>query len=116
MGPFTEMRDRLRSGEFNFTHLDAAQLVKHAFGIVTQAKRKAKKPSLVYIYAEPNELSGRPISESTQTHHREEILQFAEAVAGAEVSFSAISYREWLALLNGEASLHAQRIMTKFNP
>lgn len=116
MRPYTDMRDQLRSGEVQFKYLDASQLVKHAFGLVTDAARKTRQPALVYIYAEPTDLAGRLIPESSHAMHRAAISQFASAVAGAEVSFSAISYREWLGLFFGEAALHAQRILKKFAP
>lgn len=116
MKPFEDMRDRLRSGASRFEYLDATQLVKHAFGLVTDARRKARQPALVYIYAEPTEISGRPISEVARLQHRSEIAQFAEAVAGAEVKFSVTSYREWLKLMQGDAAHHAARVETAFHP
>jgi hypothetical protein len=91
------MRDRLRAATEQFEFLDAAQLVKHAFGLVTDGRRKTKQPYLVYLFAEPQEYQGRPIGEDIKQKHREEIARFAAAVAGAEVGFGAISYREWLA-------------------
>lgn len=116
MKPFELMRDRLRSGEMKFEFLDAAQLVKHAFGLVTDAKRKGKQPALVYIFAEPSELSGRQIPESSWSQHRAEVAEFAEAVAGAQVKFSSVSYKEWLALFHRDAALHAQRVLDAFSP
>lgn len=116
MKPFEVVRDRLRSGELQFEYLDAAQLVKHAFGLVTDARRKARQPALVYIYAEPTEISGRPISEVARLQHRSEIDRFAEVVAGAEVKFVSISYREWLRLSRGEAADHAARVISAFHP
>ncbi|SEP49339.1 hypothetical protein SAMN02990966_07293 [Rhodospirillales bacterium URHD0017] len=55
MDRFAAMRDALRSGELCFRHLDAAHLVKHAFGLVTEAWRLSRRPVLFYFYAEPNE-------------------------------------------------------------
>src|SRR6202008_4644116 len=52
MKRFERMRDRLRSKEETFEHLDAAQLVKHAFGLVTTARRRGLTPALFYIFAE----------------------------------------------------------------
>ena len=116
MKPFTTMRDALRSGEMKFKYLDAAQLVKHAFGLVTDAKRKSKQPALVYLYAEPAMLSGRTLPQSVHSEHRAEISEFAAAVEGAEVHFSAVSYREWLGSFQDEAALHAQRVVDAFSP
>src|SRR5690606_9468810 len=39
MQGYCALRDRLRSGELAFEHLDAAQLVKHALGLRTEAKK-----------------------------------------------------------------------------
>lgn len=116
MGPYTEMRDKLRSGDVQFQYLDAAQLVKHAFGLVTEAKRKSIQPALVYLYAEPPHRSGRAIRPSAFDEHRGEIASFAAAVAGAEVQFISISYREWLATFQGEAIPHGQRVQEMFEP
>ena len=85
----------LRSPGEHFQFLDAVQLVKHAFGLVTAGRRKNKRPYLVYLFAEPEECSGRAISDIDKRAHREEILRFTEAVSGAEVGFGATSYREW---------------------
>jgi hypothetical protein len=96
MVPYESLRDKLRSRSEQFQFLDAVQLVKHAFGLVTQARRNAKKPFLVYLYAEPKERAGKAIDEKSKEGHRAEIARFAEATKGAEVQFGAISYREWL--------------------
>jgi len=94
MGPYEIIRDRLRSRSVRFEFLDAAQLVKHAFGLVTEGRRKRKRPYLVYLLAEPAECAGRAIDNSRRLGHRKEIASFATAAAGAEVAFAATSYRE----------------------
>ena len=53
MAPFERLRDDLASGEVQFECLDAAQLVKHAFGVRTQANKRGKRATLIYLYAEP---------------------------------------------------------------
>jgi hypothetical protein len=117
MGPFERMRDQLRADGALFQTLDAAQLVKHAFGLVTDARRKSKKPHLHYLYAEPVARAGKPISDQLMQTHRQEIGQFATAVAGADVGFSACSYREWLATWTGpDLSRHAGRLREVFAP
>ncbi|HXX92750.1 MAG TPA: hypothetical protein VEN81_03900 [Planctomycetota bacterium] len=95
MGSFEAMRDLLRSGELRYEHLDATQLVKHAFGLVTESKRsQGKHPVLVYLYEEPKKHS----SEAKIKLHREEIASFQKAVAGAAVSFVPVRWRDWLVL------------------
>lgn len=119
MGPFERMRDELRSGAMEFEYLDAAQLVKHAFGLVTDAGRRARKPVLFYLFAEPEQLADKPIPPTTFRKHREEVRQFAEAVSGAEVAFAASSYREWLdTWLSADEAVadHAKRIVAAFGP
>ncbi len=49
MAPFERMRDQLRGGDVRFGFLDAAQLVKHAFGLVSDARRKSLAAALLYI-------------------------------------------------------------------
>lgn len=119
MTPYEIMRDRLRSGEARFIHLDAAQLVKHAFGLVTDARRSQRRPILYYIFAEPLERNARPIPDAARSAHRLEIAAFAAAVAGGEVAFAAASYREWLASWpsNNVALLeHREAILAGFQP
>ncbi len=113
LGPFERMRDTLRSPGEHFRFLDAAQLVKHAFGLVTEGRRKEKRPYLVYLFAEPKEYTAKRQS------HRQEIAPFAEAVKGAEVGFGAISYREWLGTwpdANSELVSHRDAILERFQP
>lgn len=119
MAPYETMRDKLRSGVERFELLDAVQLVKHAFGLVTEGRRKRKRPYLVYLFAEPTEYAGRPIDDSSRRRHRDEIARFAAAVTGAEVGFAAISYREWLdswPKSDSELAAHHAAILKHFNP
>jgi hypothetical protein len=116
MQPFTRMRDALRRGEIAFTHLDAAQLVKHAFGLITEARRIGKTPVLLYLYAEPAMRSARVIPSDMLVRHRDEIARFATAIEAAAVRFSACTYRDWLAEWAGDAKHHADALMTRFQP
>lgn len=119
MQPFERMRDRLRSGEVRFEYLDAAQLVKHAFGLVTDGRRRALRPALHYMYAEPEHLRGSLLTSEAFEAHRREIDQFSAFVSGAEVEFAASSYREWFAHWDRDQpalTAHAQAILTAFQP
>lgn len=119
MGPYEALKEELRSRPEEFQHLDAAQLIKHAFGIVTEARRKAKRPYLIYLFAEPEERLGIPICPTSKQKHREEISRFSKATRGAEVEFGALSYREWLAQWP-ESDLrvvhHRRAILARFAP
>ena len=76
------MRDALRSDAAGFRRLDAAQLVKHAFGLRSAAHRDAhegKIPVLVYLYAEPVSWpDGAAVPREAIVAHRAEIARFAE--------------------------------------
>ena len=119
MAPYEAMRDHLRSGEKAFDFLDAAQLVKHAFGLVTDAKRKGKTAVLLYLFAEPPSLKGRALRQKKFVRHRLEIAEFAKAVAGSAVQFRALSYRDWLsswAYQPVPIVEHGRAILQRFDP
>lgn len=98
MGGYEAVRDSLRDGRDDFRHLDAAQLVKHALGLRTAAENAGRRPVLVYLHAEPKAWpDGRPIADDEHRAHGDEIARFAAAVAGDEVAFLALSYRQLLA-------------------
>lgn len=118
MAPYERMRDALRSGAECFEYLDGAQLVKHAFGLVTDGLRKGKLPVLVYLFAEPAELNGNPIPATAFAGHRKEISRFAQLVADATVKFHALSYREWFETWpqDGPVAAHAAALVRRFKP
>jgi hypothetical protein len=95
MLPFERMRDALSDSSIKFQHLDAVQLVKHAFGIRTQAAKSKRQAALVYVYGEACAWpDSKKINEADIRRHREEVSRFSDMVSGAEVKFSALSYRE----------------------
>jgi hypothetical protein len=118
MQGFCRLRDALRSGDIRFQHLDAAQLVKHAYGLVTDAGRLKRRPLLFYLFAEPPERAGRVIAAEHRLRHRAEISMFASAVSGDEVEFCSASYREWLGSWpsTGDVRRHADALVERFNP
>lgn len=117
MKPFEQMRDTLREDPTLYQFLDAAQLVKHAFGLVTDSKRKSKRSHLHYLFAEPATRGDKVIPMSALQQHRLEIADFSRRVSCADVSFSACSYREWLIEWRGGAvESHATRLLAAFNP
>ncbi len=84
---FLEMK-RLVQGPRSYRWLDAAQLVKHAFGLAfTFGKRPA---TLLYLFWEPS----NPEAYSAFSEHRAEVTRFAKSIAGGEPRFVAISYPE----------------------
>ncbi|RVK16958.1 hypothetical protein [Sinorhizobium meliloti] len=125
MERYCRLRDDLRSNAVDFHRLDVAQLIKHAFGLRTRVHRDSgahgKKPLLLYLYAEPISWpDGRLIPAAQIAAHRNEISLFAERVAGDEVSFAALSYREllnaWRNSKDMNVRAHADVIMATFKP
>jgi hypothetical protein len=117
MGPFERLRDELRSGNEVFKYLDAVQLVKHAFGLITEGRKKSKRPYLLYLYVEPSQLSGVAIPEAKLEEHRQEIERFSTVVKGAEVQFYAVTYRSWLEswlLERDDLAEHRSRVVDRF--
>lgn len=86
-GYFREML-RLVDAPESYVWLDAAQLIKHAFGLARCfADRQV---TLLYLYWEP----ANPDAAPEFAAHRQEILAFAERVAGSTPEFRAMSYPE----------------------
>lgn len=118
MAPYERLRDTLRDGSESFQFLDAAQLVKHAFGLVTQARRLGKQPALVYLFAEPKVLSGKPIPSECFHRHRAEAERFRTATENAEVTFHAIAYRSWFgtwADVHPDVLAHREALLRAFD-
>lgn len=86
-GYFREML-RLLDEPDSYRWLDAAQLIKHAFGLAgTFGQRPA---TLLYLFWEPANPSASPVF----AEHRREIAAFAERVAGSMPVFKTLSYPE----------------------
>jgi hypothetical protein len=101
LAPFGGIRDRLTSGSLSYECLDAAQLVKHAFGLHTQAAKRNKKAMLVYLFAEPDRWpeDGRAIGRERHERHAAEAADFAKAVEGSDVPVRLCTYRALLAAM-----------------
>lgn len=125
MNRFNQVRDGLQDGSIVFKHLNATQLVKHAYGLRTAVHRqiitKSKLPILVYLYAEPKFWSdGRKILSKDIHLHQQEIADFAEMVRGEEVKFLALSYQQlldtWRQSPTASICTHADAINERFAP
>jgi hypothetical protein len=87
--------ERLATENERYRHLDAAQLVKHVFGLgLCFAEREV---TLLYLYWEPRD--AEQFVELRQ--HREEVARFADDVNGARPAFKALSYRDLWRSWNG---------------
>jgi hypothetical protein len=119
MGPFEAMRDTLSAGR-RFAFLDAAPLVKHAFGLRTQGHRSGRQAVLCYLYAEPHAFpGGRTISAHAIQAHRDELATFTAEVSatGADVAFCSLSYAQLVDHWAGEPQLahHAAALAARFD-
>ena len=84
-GYFREML-RLIQEPDHYVWLDAAQLIKHAFGL---ARTFGGRPvTLLYLYWEP----ANPSADRVFADHRREIADFAARVAGSTPAFRAMTY------------------------
>lgn len=86
---FAEM-GRLLQEPRTYRWLDAAQLVKHAYGLMRAFSDHSAPVTLLYLYWEPMNPGVSPIF----AEHRDEIDRFARAVAEERLSFAAMSYPE----------------------
>lgn len=107
------MRDTLRRNPRRYRHLDAAQLVKHAFGLVSEGRRIWKVPVLLYLYAEPADARG---GIDAFAEHRTELADFSGSVSKSNVRFAACTWRDWLGLFEGRTADHANRLIERFRP
>lgn len=121
MKPYETMREALSNDSIRFERLDAAQLVKHALRLRTQAKKRCKSAALLYLYAEPHAWPyGTPVTAAARAAHADEIEKFARQVAGAEVAFRSCSYTELLASMldcgDVQVARHAEMVAGTFQP
>jgi Restriction Endonuclease associating with ARP len=86
-GWFKEML-RLMDEPRAYDWLNAAQLIKHAFGL--DHSFPGKPVTLLYLFWEPAETEGHPVF----TEHRREIDDFSKRISGSGPQFRAMSYPE----------------------
>lgn len=89
-GWFREL-SRLRDEPGAYAQLDAAQLVKHAFGLWNTWP--GASVTLLYLYWEPLDCAEHPILSA----HRAELESFARRIEGVGPSFRALPYSQLLA-------------------
>ncbi len=125
MGRYEQVRDDLKNGKLLFRHLDAAQLIKHAFGLRTSVQPgkayAGKRPVLFYLFAEPSAWpDGPPIPAASLQCHLDEIGEFAARTAGGEVDFRYCSYSEllqsWAQAEDVGLIAHAKAVAERFAP
>jgi hypothetical protein len=94
--------------------LDAAQLIKHAFGLARTYS--GRHSVLLYLFWEPSNARSFPIFRQ----HREEIAEFSHRVQGSSPAFSAMSYDElWQEWADADPpawlSEHLARLRTRYD-
>jgi hypothetical protein len=98
MARFGTLRKALTEGRQTFRQLDGVTLIKQAYALRTQAVKRARGAVLVYLHAEPqNWASGKPVEPAAILRHRSEVISFARAVKGDDVTFVALTWAELLA-------------------
>jgi hypothetical protein len=123
MRRYEELCESLLRGSSTFMHLDAAQLMKHAFALRTAVQigsRAGKRAVLLYLFAEPKAWpNGRAIPEDDVARHRSEISAFAEKVEGDEINFVSCSYGELLACWDASddegLKQHASKVRERYD-
>lgn len=113
MAPWQALRNALRDAPRQFRHIDAAQLVKHALGLASEARRmgEGKAPILVYLHAEPES-----VDQAAIIRHRVEAASLAAMVQGAWVRLVVCRWRDWLEAWQGPVQGHAQAVLSRFAP
>lgn len=114
MSRYSAVREAMMAGALRYEALDAAQLVKHAYGLRSVVSRDGgyhwgRRPVLVYLFAEPVRwANGRAVDPARKATHRLEIKDFATRVAGDEVDFLAFDY---CMLVSAWTEGHDQRLV-----
>lgn len=83
------------NGDTSFRYLDAAQLIKHYFGLAHEYTGSDMNLHIGYVFWEPNQDGN--VSDSVIdlfANHRNECEKFADQVNGDEIQFSFYSYFE----------------------
>lgn len=108
---FAEML-KLRDEPRRYQYLDAAQLVKHAFGLAWTVKETPV--TLLYILWEPDDERYH----SMFAEHRAEVTAFADRVAGDKLAFQSMTYRElwthWAECESGALRAHAGLLESRY--
>ena len=117
MAGYDALRAELSAGRLAYRHLDAAQLVKHAYGLRTQGMKRARGAVLVYLHAAPQAwANGKLVDPMAIRRHADEIRDFAARVKGQDVTFVPLRWADLLAQWAGVPALagHAAAITARF--
>jgi len=110
-GWFREMQ-RLMEEPRAYDWLNAAQLIKHAFGL--DHRFPGKSVSLLYLYWEPEGINGHPVF----AEHRREIENFSNRIAGSGPIFRAMSYPKlwasWRTVAPDWLTIHLRNLSARY--
>jgi hypothetical protein len=87
-GPWFRAMTAIVEQPASFALLDAAQLIKHAFGLARCFE--GQQVTLLYLYWEPSYAARHPIF----GRHKHEVTRFSDLVSGGFPEFRAQSYRD----------------------
>jgi Restriction Endonuclease associating with ARP len=104
---------RLTNNPTSYVWLDAAQLIKHAFGLARTFH--GRRIILLYLFWEPSNASNF----SVFNEHRREIDELSDRVLGGFPEFETMSYRElWSDWERGDPPdwlrAHLQKIRARY--
>lgn len=110
--PWFDEMERLLTAPQAYQTLDAAQLVKHAFGLMNSAGKGA---TLIYLFWEPDDAGRHPLF----AQHRQEIAALEARTRDGSVSFVALSYAElweaWIRCGSVQLQEHAARLRLRYS-
>ncbi len=117
MARFEALRAALTQGRLTYRHLDAVQLVKLAYGLRTQAHKRARGAVLVYLHATPAAwANGKPVDPAAIARHTAEVADFARRIKGCDVAFAPLRWSDLLAQWAAVPALatHSAAIKSRF--
>ena len=98
----------LRDAPRRYKHLGAAQLIKHAFGLLTQYPNEEVK--LVYLFWEPTNAKQWQECEC----HRAEVEDFSRIVNGHALRFESLSYPELWEQWQSDSPSHLSYLQARY--
>ncbi|MFZ0737760.1 MAG: hypothetical protein WBL70_12570 [Candidatus Acidiferrales bacterium] len=108
--PWFKQMQQLRKAPDRYRFLDAAQLIKHAFGLMSRYGTQPVR--LVYLYWEPRNEGDW----SECGKHRAEAADLSAKVNGASVQLTPMSYRDlWAERERHGSPKHMQYLRTRYD-
>jgi hypothetical protein len=108
--PWFEIIQQLRADPNRYQHLDAAQLVKHALGLMTYYAQR--QVHLLYLYWEPR----NSFAWAECGRHRTEADDLASQMASSNVHLVPMSYRElWADWEGHQPPCHLARLKSRYD-